>query len=327
MYGYKDLKIDLAFDSLTLLPLLAYSYSEKKEDINTVEEVFKKYLAKESFINKEEEWMKCKTEERLKFEIPDNLLFHKYKRGGKIFKIFKIKLDNEIGEKLITRLQILTLLYIEGGSFIDIEDPIWEILVIYEEDLKEGDILVGFCTVYKYWKFNGNSLKYDEEKENINKYTSKISQMVILPPFQNKGHGSEIYFKLINEWFKDSNCLKITVEDPSEEFDLLRDKNDLKMLIEKIGLNNEKESLKFKNKLTKRQKTRMNEIIENLNGNIEESRKMVKRRIYLNNYEGLKDWGSIEISNKLQEVYENVYKQEIEPLINRYRGEKRNDLN
>jgi histone acetyltransferase 1 len=55
----------------------------------------------------------------------------------------------------------------------------------------------------------------------------RISQFLILPPHQGAGHGSHLYSAMVNSYLKVSSIRTITVEDPNENFDDLRDFNDL----------------------------------------------------------------------------------------------------
>ena len=56
---------------------------------------------------------------------------------------------------------------------------------------------------------------------------SRISQFIILPPYQRQNHGSHLYTTMLIHALRDSHIREITVEDPNESFDDLRDLNDL----------------------------------------------------------------------------------------------------
>lgn len=61
------------------------------------------------------------------------------------------------------------------------------------------------------------------------------SQYIILPPYQGRGHGSELYNTVYQDVLKRDEIIELTVEDPNESFDELRDRNDLAFLLsEKI---------------------------------------------------------------------------------------------
>ena len=55
----------------------------------------------------------------------------------------------------------------------------------------------------------------------------RLSQFLIFPPWQNAGHGQELYNKIYTHLTKPSNIREFTVEDPNEAFDDLRDHCDL----------------------------------------------------------------------------------------------------
>jgi histone acetyltransferase 1 len=55
----------------------------------------------------------------------------------------------------------------------------------------------------------------------------RLSQFLILPPYQRAGHGQELYNTMYSSLAKDENVREFTVEDPNEAFDDLRDLCDL----------------------------------------------------------------------------------------------------
>lgn len=55
----------------------------------------------------------------------------------------------------------------------------------------------------------------------------RISQFLILPPYQSSGHGSYLYNSMMSYFLPQSIICEISVEDPNESFDDLRDINDL----------------------------------------------------------------------------------------------------
>jgi histone acetyltransferase 1 len=309
-------------------PLLTYKYDAKlSEDIKDIGDTMNKFLPSGDYILKSEsEWLDEIDKED--FDLPNDKIIKTFTNNkGKQCNIYKFNLSTDnIGKKLLLRSQILTLLYIEAGSFIEIsDDGRWEMYVIYEKNEDENkEIFVGFCTVYKYWNFASTK---NEDAED--KFRGRISQVVILPPFQGMGYGKKLYEEIIEDWIKDDRCVEITVEDPSEEFDELRDRCDLERTL-KDGLqkelkklpliesDDEIKTLRAKTKMTKRQFDRILEMcclwmlemkdggwIEGLNDKT--LRLMIKRRIYLQNREGLDGLGDPSLTkSKLQDVYERV---------------------
>jgi len=59
---------------------------------------------------------------------------------------------------------------------------------------------------------------------------SRLSQFVILPPFQGKGNGANLYRTIYDYYLHHEQTKELTVEDPNEGFDDLRDLCDLTYL-------------------------------------------------------------------------------------------------
>ena len=76
-----------------------------------------------------------------------------------------------------TRLQILFIFFIDGASFIE-EDHNWRVYLLYK---KEDGLhkLIGLTTVYTFF-------------QEIKTCRFRISQFLILPPYQRKGFGMHL---------------------------------------------------------------------------------------------------------------------------------------
>ena len=113
-----------------------------------------------------------------------------------------------------SRLETFLVFYIDAASTIDKDDSNWLIYLLYEEYLNEDKdkcfAPIGFVTVYLYYA-------YPEKKR------PRISQVLILPPYQRQGHGRRLLKTIYNELRTDPRVQDITAEDPSEEFVALRD--------------------------------------------------------------------------------------------------------
>ena len=58
----------------------------------------------------------------------------------------------------------------------------------------------------------------------------RLSQFLILPPFQRAGHGGRFYDIIFRNSREDPTVQEISVEDPSDAFEDLRDRRDLMFL-------------------------------------------------------------------------------------------------
>eukprot|EP00118_Oscarella_pearsei_P019169 m.202096 g.202096 ORF g.202096 m.202096 type:complete len:147 (+) comp39604_c0_seq30:610-1050(+) len=83
----------------------------------------------------------------------------------------------------------------------------------FEKDTVDGRpfySIAGYATVYHYYAYP-------------DKIRPRISQFLVLPPFQRKSHGAHLLQTIYDNYAQDSNVRDITVEDQSEEFTCLRD--------------------------------------------------------------------------------------------------------
>lgn len=108
-------------------------------------------------------------------------------------------------------------------------------------------MLAGFATSYRIYvtpdedalealSEQGMKPDYEIDIENIpesydtitaSPSRERISQFVILPPWQSQSHGARLYNAMTSSFLSDPTVFEITVEDPNEAFDKLRDINDL----------------------------------------------------------------------------------------------------
>jgi len=101
--------------------------------------------------------------------------------------------------------------------------------------------IVGYATTYRWWFYQRDRSQkptvrndpwpYLDEIE-IDKLPSRIriAQFLILPPHQGSGHGTHLYTIIHTACFEDPTVFELTVEDPNEAFDALRDSADYHML-------------------------------------------------------------------------------------------------
>jgi len=319
IYGYKELVIFLCFDHYTFYPFLNIKYTEKLDDPEIVELKPKlmEFLPESTVFKDEIEWVDSIKEEKDSYKIPGELYdtFEKEIDGqNSKFDIYKLNLQDVGGMELHKRLQILALLFIEAGSYIDSSDTLWDVYVLYKQSSDEPSI-VGYTTVYNYWKYPGSE-KFDKGELEVRK---KISQFIILPTWQGQGLGGEFYSRLFDKWFISPSVSEVVVEDPNESVDDMRDRCDLEKLNSKINLslittkldNQWIENTRHKYKLEKRQFSRLVEMIllYKLKNNLgydtkKDIRVFIKRRLYEKNKEALNGLEENVRKDKLQTAYE-----------------------
>lgn len=352
IYGYQDLDIFLCFDHYTFKPFLNIKYSAKLTDdpeIIDIKKTIDEFLPKLTIFKDEVKWVDSIKEEKVNgYKIPGELI-DSFSEDDKEYEIYKIDLKSENGYELHQRLQILVLLFIEAGSFIDAKDELWNLYVLYEKDNKSASnnnepSIIGFTTAYNYWKYPG-AKKFDSTEQELR---IKISQFIILPIYQGQGLGQLFYSHLYDQWLAKDDIIEVVVEDPNESFDDLRDRADLKRL-------NASEQFDFKAvtpkvnkewvektrralKLEKRQFARLLEIIllyKLKHGYPGISKKdvriFIKKRLYDKNKEGLATLDDNTKKDKLQTAYqaleEDYYRilGDLKLNIKRENDEKRTD--
>lgn len=332
IFGYKDLIIYLCFDHCTFLPFLNVKYQEKLDELKIsgglVDPKTKllEFLPELTIYKDEGKWLEKTDLEVENFKIPGEQIGSEFSKDDEKYAIFKLDLNDKTGIELHKRLQILVLLFIEAGSFIDISDKLWDIYVLYKVTSKESPSIVGFVTAYNYWKYPGHvkfdkSISNEEDNESNEEIRKKISQFIILPHYQGKGLGGELYNRLFEHWLRDSRVVEIVVEDPSEQFDDLRDRQDLIRLDQYLGghkdLKVEELTPDFilekrkKLKMEKRQFSRLLEMLlldERANGgNTKKAiRLFIKQRLYEKNKETLETLDEPTRLDKLQTAYESL---------------------
>nr|XP_024219590.1 histone acetyltransferase type B catalytic subunit-like [Halyomorpha halys] len=99
------------------------------------------------------------------------------------------------------RLQTFLLWFIDAASYVDMDDSGWNFFVVFEKYHCGDEIrysVVGYASVYDYYAY----------PEHIR---PRISQVLILPPYQSKGLCMKLLFSLYNHYLAEkSNILDFT---------------------------------------------------------------------------------------------------------------------
>ncbi|KAB8301573.1 hypothetical protein EYC80_003417 [Monilinia laxa] len=261
IFGYQGLKINLKYNVCDMRPGLQITYNKKFKPVGDIEPtdlkaVLEPFLPKTAF-------EKSSVFESNIAAIPSDWhppgeLFRTLEIGGETFEIWKGNLSDPFIQQTIKRIQILVPFFIEGGTLLDLdesEDDLgrWTVFFLYQKkqsaatffEKSSSYVFTGFSTVYRYYMYtpttppqspNGDkiapefTLPVDGVSFDTLPCRSRISQFMILPPFQNGGKGSIFYNAIFDYLYDDPYTREITVEDPNEAFDDLRDINDFARL-------------------------------------------------------------------------------------------------
>lgn len=255
-----------------------------------------------------------------------------YQIGDETYGVFKEKLSKSAALKdFHKRMSFFMFVHIDGASFIDDQDPRWELFTIHQ--LRDGrpTHFVGYATTYPFASLRQSTDLNQGFSERI-----RISQVLILPCFQGGGHGGRLLTAIYDD-ASQRNAMEVTVEDPSEGFRLLRDLTDLRRAYLQRTLQYDKalvygqerelvEQLREKLKLTRGQARRCLEVhqLKHVDTNNEEEYKRyrlwVKRRLHHDYLEVIDYYGPKEKKAKLAEIYsdyESEYKRVVDRLEKR----------
>ncbi|GAA5914546.1 hypothetical protein JCM8208_001199 [Rhodotorula glutinis] len=209
------------------------------------------------------------------------------------------------------RMQIFVLLYIEGASYIDEEDGRWEFVTLFERRKRDGVTSFHFMGFVSFYSF----FCWPDTKR------LRLAQFVLLPIYQGHGHGTALYTTCYRNILSRKEISELTVEDPSEYFEDMRDKCDLFTLVSEKALDGLKapldrewtESVRKKYKLADRQFYRLVEMLLLLTSDPNDAAQQrlirlgVKKRLYLFNKEQLLQIEDKEERKaKLQETFVGV---------------------
>ncbi len=160
-------------------------------------------------------------------------------------EIYSGPASNPAISQLLTRTQILSPLLIDGGTvipFTEFTDDRWTAYFLYSKTPEGTYTFIGFTTVYLCYPVIPGVTEKKENKPDDSTYEevcgakkllfcrARISQFVILPQIQKLGLGAQFYSSITSSLRADPAVFEITVEDPNEPFDDLRDLNDLAYL-------------------------------------------------------------------------------------------------
>ncbi|KAI5259319.1 histone acetyltransferase type B catalytic subunit [Aureobasidium subglaciale] len=197
---------------------------------------------------------------------PPGILLHSYTHEDHRFEVWKASLSDEGAREIMDNVQTLVPMFIEGGTILTLDEPWvadrWTLFTLYQVDKKAANtspyVFVGFSTSYRIFTLpdrrdpsehdlallqhnetdmdailrRWNSETADEDEELLKTplqlpSRERISQFLIIPTHQHSGHGAALYNTVFTDLITPDNVSELTVEDPNEAFDDMRDVCDL----------------------------------------------------------------------------------------------------
>ncbi|XP_052065182.1 histone acetyltransferase type B catalytic subunit-like [Mytilus californianus] len=269
IFGYKDLIVEMFYSASRLTTYVNMQYFEKIspnlfdgiEPDNVMETVAKEIPP--GFVTNKDEFTRLLPKDASFKPYGEMLHSYKVSKGNDLrnFEIYHTDIETPGFREYHERLQTFILFFIDGASVIDVDDSRWHFYLLFEKyKVNENPMhaIAGYMTVYNYYA-------YPEKKR------PRVSQVLILPPFQKQGHGAELLQTFYNTCYSRSEIKDITVEDPSENFQRVRDYVDARNCMDLASFQSDKLQLGFsdnmvqdaknKLKLSKRQTRRIYEIL------------------------------------------------------------------
>lgn len=258
--GYKDLKIKLSFRANDLEPTANIKFLQSMTPFNEeMEELMDIKGRLEGFLP-ETAWATQEKDTSMEAWTPPGQLLHTYTVDKSKFEIWQSTLADVRAKKILSNMRIFIPFFIDGGTVAFLEDEDWalerwKVFFLYEVGSPDSSspsyTIAGFGTSYRLWVFPSTEIvaatpfddshtDFQDDQDASPKQISslllpsreRIAQFMVLPPYQGKSHGSWLYTVMTTAFRKDQWVYEITVEEPNDEFDALRDYCDLAYLHE-----------------------------------------------------------------------------------------------
>ncbi|KAK4443939.1 acyl-CoA N-acyltransferase [Podospora aff. communis PSN243] len=260
IFGYEGLEINLDFNASDMRPNLRVKWRKQFEatgetEATDVTAVLRDYLPEVAF-QKKKEFDAAIRETRADWTPPGELTAT-FTRDDVTYEVWKGSLADLAVKQLVKRIQIFVPMFIEGGTYINTDDPDadrWTVFFLYQKTPVPGEperfsyVFTGYSTVYRFFLYQTptppaspsqtglssklEDLVLDQQSFDLAELPcrTRISQFIVLPPFQQKGLGPKLYSVIFQEYLRHPQTVEITVEDPNEAFDDMRDIADLHFL-------------------------------------------------------------------------------------------------
>jgi len=267
IFGYQGLKISLSFAAHNLKPHLAISYDRKFPDQGEIKAtdigtLLQDFLPQEAFSDSRRSV--ALADDAASTFAPPGQKLHTYSSDGTTYEIYATSLADAHARRILENMQIFVPLFIEGGTMLELEHPWiverWKVYFLYKVDAQSSPStsrysLAGYSTSFRTFalpdrKSNTSiGIPTQVSEQEIDTLVAqwaedaaaadtshdpldlpsreRLSQFIILPPYQGQGLGSQLYNTMYADLTAPSNVYEFTVEDPNEAFDVMRDVCDL----------------------------------------------------------------------------------------------------
>ena len=131
----------------------------------------------------------------------------------------RVRLSDESFHEQSYFMQALLPFFIEGAVIVE-PSPFWNYFLVYEQSTQK---LMALFTVY-------------EAHLSMDRYRTKVSQVLVLPSYQRRGIASRVYELIYREYrLNDPRCFQLMVEDAAEDFQKVQDICQAKVMLEYLA--------------------------------------------------------------------------------------------
>ncbi|XP_052183806.1 histone acetyltransferase type B catalytic subunit isoform X2 [Diospyros lotus] len=223
IYGYQGLKVNIWISSVSFHVYADVSFQSKSDggkgitDLKpALQDIFAENLVekKDNFLltfSNDCDYVKSTVAkgELLQLKVPseqqDGARSH-VKSECSDAEVFRVVGTMPVGQ-LYSRLVPLALLLVDGSSPIDITDERWEILIMVQKEDNQLRLL-GFAAYYRFYRYPDS-------------FRLRLSQILVLPPYQHKGYGSRLLEVLYNVAICE-DAYDLSIEEPLDSFQHMR---------------------------------------------------------------------------------------------------------
>ncbi|KAJ6155375.1 hypothetical protein N7470_005941 [Penicillium chermesinum] len=245
IFGYKGLIIRLRFAAHDLRPHVHISYDERFKAVGETSATdllgaLKPFIPEEALINLADYEKAVQEDPEAKDFTPPGKLVYGYEANERKYEIWAGSLADPAVRRLLDRVQVLVSLFIEAGTPLETNDPEWTlerwtVFFVYEKikpptPAASSYSIVGYATAYRYWLYQRDRTEAPSIKISELPARLRIAQFLILPSHHRSGHGTHLYTTIHASCIADPTIVELTVEDPNENFDALRDSADYCLL-------------------------------------------------------------------------------------------------
>ncbi|MCJ1319997.1 histone acetyltransferase 1 [Xylographa vitiligo] len=248
IFGYQGLNVKLRFAAHDLYPHVSISSDAKFKTVGDTKatdilEILKEHLPSYAFQKSSSFKTRVQEDASASIFTPPGKLIESYTSRGRNFEIWCGEPTDAPVRLLLERMQIFISFFIEGGTPLLLDDQEWtlarwRVFFVYEKlpsppsPTISAYSIVGYSTSYRFLTFQPTlpspkpqPFIFPPPPLPISSFPSRarISQFLILPPHQSHSHGTHLYTAMVRTFLADPACTEITVEDPNEAFDDLRD--------------------------------------------------------------------------------------------------------